>query len=216
MTSAEWVSIVRDLAVSGTALATVFIAYKGLSAWQMELRGRVDFEMARDILGSLNKVKNLVATVRSPAVFTNEVPPSIVHEGESEKTIESGERHRREMQYVYQNRMKPLQEEYGRLITLCEEAEVLWGSEIETAIQAVTLKIRFLGFYIHQRFWSEETREPSLEIEGIVFGKVSETPEDKFKNELDAEIAKVSKIAKPYIAANRRKRERSGSRKQAN
>ena len=71
---AYWLSALKDLAVAGAAVATAFFAYKGLSAWRSELKGKAEYQIAKDVLRAVYKVRDAFMVVRNPAIWQAEYP----------------------------------------------------------------------------------------------------------------------------------------------
>ncbi len=39
----------KDICLSGAAITTAIVAWRGLASWQKELKGKADFEVARNL-----------------------------------------------------------------------------------------------------------------------------------------------------------------------
>ncbi|RCW19649.1 hypothetical protein DET53_1209 [Vibrio parahaemolyticus] len=127
----EWLGHLKDIVVVLSALAAAYFAYSGLSTWQKELKGKSEYQLAKEVLQSVFKVREAFKSVRHPAIFSYEYPKELVtktghvdHENKYEATM-----------YVYNARFKVLDVAFSELEELFIKAMVEWGSSEQDLIQ---------------------------------------------------------------------------------
>ena len=116
----EIISIIRDLAVAGAAVATAYFASRGINNWIVELRGRTSFEVAHGLMLATYKLREAIVFCRSRLSEGREVQ-DLNHNVE---TIEQ-----KLNRHVYENRLVLVIEAQQDFDARCLEAEALWGSE---------------------------------------------------------------------------------------
>ena len=104
MSSVEFFSIVKDLFLSGAAATTAYAAYKGLEKWKSELAGKADFEVARNFIRSVYRLRNEIHSCRSPFVLAGEFPEGYRSGMAGLSYKEKGDA----WLYVYKNRWEPV------------------------------------------------------------------------------------------------------------
>jgi len=61
MNFTEWISIAKDIVVGLSAAAAAFFAWRGLTVWKKQLKGKEDHELARQVLVDLSDLRSLIA-----------------------------------------------------------------------------------------------------------------------------------------------------------
>lgn len=125
----EVVSIAKEFLVSIAAATTAIVAVLGLRSWSRELRGRTQFEVARQLIRATYRVRDELRYCRTPFIQGAEFPkdyPAV------DKGVKS-EQESKAWAHIYQNRWEPVRDALRELDAQLLEAEALWGSDIRKA-----------------------------------------------------------------------------------
>ncbi|WP_139195506.1 hypothetical protein [Halomonas daqiaonensis] len=74
MTIPEIISTVKDILLGAAAVTTATVAVVGLKNWSRELRGKTEFEAARNLMKTTYRVRDELLYSRSPFVGAGEFP----------------------------------------------------------------------------------------------------------------------------------------------
>jgi hypothetical protein len=124
----EVFSIFKDISLAGAACTTAYVAFTGLEKWQKELRGKASFEVARELIKSVYKLRDEIKYCRSPFTLASEFPEEYYKESRGER---SAENEGQGWAHVYANRWLPVGEALQVFDTAVLEAEALWGTSIK-------------------------------------------------------------------------------------
>lgn len=131
----KWVGIAKDVVIGATAASAAIFAYLGLSAWRKELKGKAEYELAKDVLKSVYRVRDGFSHVRHPAIYQYEYPPEMTnHTGHLDK-----EHRYQGTLHVYEKRMEVLNKAFQELEEHHLAAQVEWGSEFRTTIKSLRI-----------------------------------------------------------------------------
>jgi hypothetical protein len=126
----NWLGDSKEQIVSISAVIGVFIAVSGLRTWRKELKGKSEYQKAKDVLKAVYRVRNGFMIVRSPGIYAYEYPKEMLNDSgylksecEYEGTL-----------HVYQTRMKFLEDAFRDLEDQTLEAQVEWGKEFQNVI----------------------------------------------------------------------------------
>src|SRR5690606_35892700 len=122
----EVFSIVKDVVLACAGAITAFVAYSGLEKWHKELRGKANFEVARELIKSIYKLRDEVAYCRSPFIASAEFPESYRGSLNSYTPEERGQA----WAHVYLKRWESVGEASRNFEAAILEAEALWGTKI--------------------------------------------------------------------------------------
>lgn len=125
MTSLEVISVTKDIILIFAAIATAHVAINGLQSWSRELKGKADFEVARNLIRSVYKLRDELRYCRSPWVTMDEFPEDY------DSNNKTPEIEAKAYAFIYSNRWKPVAAALQDFETQALEAEALWGSEFK-------------------------------------------------------------------------------------
>jgi hypothetical protein len=145
MTAAEIFSIFKDLCVAGAAVMTAFIAWKGVESWKRELKGKAEFEVARDFIKAAYRLRNAIEICRSPWIYPYEYPEGYPQSKNNRSAQEEGDA----KLHIYNNRLKPVDSCLLKFDAFALEAEALWGEEIVNTAHLLRMPIIELKVAIH-------------------------------------------------------------------
>ncbi|MEW8291974.1 MAG: hypothetical protein AB2672_15750 [Candidatus Thiodiazotropha endolucinida] len=203
MCADEIVSIIKDLCIAGAAVTTAYVAWRGVESWRSELKGRADFEIARNFMKSTYQLRDAIETCRSPWVSLTEFP-----EGYMSKSNPTADEKGEAELHVYSNRWKEIYTCIQQFDTVSIEAEALWGKqinskgsvlrkcvgELKTAIDAV---IR--NAYSEGRDFESE-KEYGKEMEHIV--KNTDSENNQFTKKINDAISDIESYVRPHLSRN--------------
>jgi hypothetical protein len=127
----EYITAGRDILVGLSAVSAAIFAYLGLSTWRKELKGKAEYQLAKEVLKSVYKVREAFKHVRNPAIYRYEYPDEMTdHHGHlTQEHRYDGTVH------VYQERWKQMDKAFGELEEHHLEAQVEWGPEFQDVIK---------------------------------------------------------------------------------
>jgi hypothetical protein len=130
------VSTLKDVALGFAAIGTPTIAWIGLRKWRDELRGKANFEVARGLTRATYKLRDEIASARSPLVRGSEYPagyqvPDANQQGANARVAAEA------LAHVYQNRWQRVSTALQEFDAQTLEAEALWGADIRESTQAL-------------------------------------------------------------------------------
>jgi hypothetical protein len=72
--SFEIITVTKDIIFIFAAIVTANVAVKGLQSWSKELKGKADFEVARNLIRAAYKLRDELSYCRNPWISLNEFP----------------------------------------------------------------------------------------------------------------------------------------------
>lgn len=204
MDLAYWVSIGSDIAIGASAAVAAYLAVKGVNAWRSELKGRSEYQLAKDVLRAVYKTREGFKIVRHPAIFGYEYPEEMRdHFGHLKR-----EHNFEGTAHVYQERFNHLNEAFKALEDLHLDAQVEWGPEFHDTIVKlrqcrselmVTLQMKL------DRMKEENDRDPvdteALKKEhDVIYDANSEKHPNPFNDKIDGAIAEFENWLRPKVS----------------
>jgi len=191
------ISELKDIAVAFSALSATYIAYQGLSTWKDELKGKSEYQISKDVLRAVYKVREAFKHVRNPVIYQYEYPEDMTSSSGHLKSehIFEGNAH------VYEQRWKVLHKAFVELEECFLEALVVWGSdyqdtiaplrlcrgEVQMAIQHLLSKYR----NPHEADWMNA--EERKRQRAVIYYGGKESKYDTFTPEIDLAVQKFEK-----------------------
>jgi len=126
MTTPEIISAVKDVILGIAAATTATVAVIGLKSWSRELKGKAEFEVARNLIRATYKLRDELQNCRSPFVSALEFPEG--YQGALGKT--SAQEEAQAWSHVYKKRWEPVWSAIQEFDSHTLEAEALWGKEV--------------------------------------------------------------------------------------
>jgi hypothetical protein len=123
--SIEIISVTKDIILIFAAIATAHVAINGLQSWSRELKGKADFEVARNLIRSVYKIRDELKYCRSPWVTGGEYPKDYDSNNKSPDTESKA------YAFIYTNRWKSVATALQDFESQALEAEALWGSDFK-------------------------------------------------------------------------------------
>ena len=121
---AEYFTFAKDVVIATAAAIGAFVAFRGLSTWNRQLKGGVEYDLARRILKCTYRMREAIKGVRNPVMWGNEMPTP----EESKAAVMTGAQLRHYGKAnAYQKRLDVVAEKLSDLQTEILEAEAIWG-----------------------------------------------------------------------------------------
>ena len=137
----DFFSIIKDICLSGAAITTATVAWRGLSSWKKELKGKAKFEVGRGLILATYKLRDAVESCRNPFLSAIEYPK----EYQTDKKERTSQDEGRAITHIYGNRFKKVSECNQKFDMASLEAEALWGSPIAERVSKLGDCIRELN-----------------------------------------------------------------------
>lgn len=153
----------REATVTVAAVAGIIIAYKGLTTWKKELKGRSNHETAKTVLSATFHVRKAIHIVRNNWISPDENPLT--------PNVTDGER----FSHIFKKRWEVLQEALKELEYAKIQGQALWGKDFEKCFEDLYSVVRELNYSINQyiellkKTSSESTQSEILQLKRIIF-----------------------------------------------
>jgi hypothetical protein len=126
MISLEIITVTKDIILIFAAIATAHVAINGLQSWSRELKGKADFEVARNLIRSVYKLRDELGYCRSPWYPPSEFPEDY---DSMNKTSDSESK---AYAFLYSNRWKLVATALLEYESQALEAQALWGASFKS------------------------------------------------------------------------------------
>ena len=192
----------KDIIVGLSAFAVAFFAYLGLHAWKKELKGKSEYQLAKDVLKSVYKVRDAFKHVRHMVIYQYEYPEEMRdHHGHLKR-----ENDYEGTAFVYEKRWEKMDEAFKELEEHHLDAQVEWGSEFQDKISKLR-KCRAELLVTIQQFLerkknpnrSETKPERSAEERSVLYHIGNDSKHDKFTPQIDEAVDEFEKWLRPHI-----------------
>lgn len=203
MTLAECITAIKDVLVGLSAVFAAVFAYLGLSAWRKELKGKAEYQLAKDVLKSVYRVREAFKHVRNPIIYQYEYPEEMRDHHSNLKKEQDYEG----TAYVYEKRWEVMVEAFGELEEHHLEAQVEWGPEFQDVIKKLrSCRIELL-IAIEQMLERKKnpreraltSAEESAEERSVLYHLGSDSKHDKFTPQIDEAINDFEEWLRPHI-----------------
>ncbi len=201
-------TITKDIIVSLVAIATVIIAWKGLSTWKKEFIWKKHTELAEIVLEKLYEIQDAIFYIRNPVSWSNE--DEIRQENDFETKEEKEALNRA---YIIFDRYNEKEKVFSEFKTLKYRTMSIFGKDIDNdfkkideIINSIFTSAHMLGTY----YWQNENfislsnqnqkdnfkKEKKYHEENIWKWKAKD---DNIEKELNEILERFEKILKPYF-----------------
>lgn len=194
---------IEHIVVIVAAAVTAIAAVLGVNTWRRQLRGQAHYEVARNTLRAVYRVRDAVAMVRSPFMSSGEMASALAEvepdqknpQGETEDSI-------RAVAAGYQVRWRAVASAMSDLDLARVESEALWGSDVVECLAAIRRCVHELNaaltMYLQRQRKAWRGKAPTShdeEIERIVFG----AGEDEFQGKVKAAVETAEAFLRPKL-----------------
>lgn len=202
---AEYIAIAKDIVLTFAAVIGAYVALRGLSTWNRQLKGGVEYELTRRLLKQTYRLREAIKGVRNPVMWGGEMPSP------SEEEVK--EMSREQLRYyglsnAYQKRWDKVTEVRADLQTELLEAEVLWGQEIHNRFEPIFKLQHELYVAVHFYLTScnpdapehtRDSREKAMRKNRDILYEISGETEDDFTNDITKAIKSIEAFLKPHL-----------------
>lgn len=190
------------------AFGGVLVGWAGLNTWRQQLRGTVEYDLARRVLRVVLKVRDQIAAIRNPVASLTEIEAA--HRESGAETAQVGDDPGKDTQLMYERRFNALRQARSELAIELLEAEVLWGPDLRQAERELGKCVSELWLAVHRHVREQQGRgrpEPdeAWERRQAVLYQTSDDPaEDKFSGEVQEVVKRFEYLLRPHIGSHRR------------
>lgn len=192
--------------MAGIAVYAATVATKGLTTWNRQLKGGVEYDLARRILKCTYRLREAFKGVRNPVMFPNEMP-TVPEDVARPLSVEQKRHYGRAA--AYQNRLQKVVDVRDELRTELLEAEALWGDDILSKFSALFSLQNELFTTVHSYVTACDPDE-NLELRRaceaahaknrhILYHTYSDEKSDRFHVEVKAAIEIIENFVKPHL-----------------
>lgn len=202
MSNVDVFSIIKDITLAGAAVTTAYVAYSGVEKWQKELRGKANFEVARELIKSVYKLRDELNYCRSPFIAAMEFPEDYLNAMEKCTDDENG----RAYAHVYSKRWIPVGDAIQKFDTALLEAEALWGKSIKEKGTALHQCVRSLQVDIDSFISNEYSGGQDFHADSEFGKKVKEniwnvkSQENELTISINTAIESLEKEIMPHLS----------------
>jgi hypothetical protein len=199
LTGLQWVSVVKDLATGAAALLASYIAWRGLSTWERQLKGNAEFECARALARATYTLRDAIGLFRAPALLQHEFSAAYLAQREHSPEETSSEH-----AAIYNKRWEPLSEVAREFDLRALEAEAIWGPEVQARCRALKRLLVELSAAVASHVDNLRMRGPqdaehlawSRQIARIVDSIGADNP---FSGKVETTVTAISELLKPHL-----------------
>ena len=167
----DWLSNVVQVVLTVSAAIGAVAAWRGVSTWRRELKGRTEYDLARRVLTGVYRVRDAIGHVRSPMMLSSEYLDRPGRKADAQQADAADYR------YAYGQRWSRIQDAMSSLEVDVLEAEAIWHDELRecTACLKSCVSELFAALWSHLRSkhreaW-EDAEDPKFirELERIIW-----------------------------------------------
>lgn len=198
----DFFSILKDICLSGAAITTATVAWRGVSKWKNELRGKVEFEVGRGLILTTYKLRNAIDNCRNPFLSASEYPEDYSSKRQKMSFEEKGQA----TGYLYNNRLKEVLQCIQEFDAATLETEALWGSPVSDRANKLRDCVSELKagiwMYVNNDLGGGEIfksdKELAEEIKAIVMNIKQE--KNPFTLKVNKAVEEIEKYVRPHLS----------------
>lgn len=186
------IPIMRDIATTIAAGVAAYVGLAGLNAWKKQLKGKADYELARQYLKAVYKIRNEINKyVRNPFIPIYEMKAARKEEGLESEDLNGMDNETNRL--VYARRWRRVMSATEELDAVLLEAEAVWGHSAVEAQKDFDECIRELHSTLMTFLDGRSQRR--VDVDDIIYA----TSQSEFTKKIDASIAKVEEYLKKHL-----------------
>lgn len=203
LSSCQAIAVFKDVVLAVAAFVGMLVAVSGLSTWNRQLKGSVEYELTRRLLKHTYRLREAIREVRYPLMSYG---PADDVEGAAPMNREQKE---------YQGMVNAYRERWAKVIAARDdlrteilEGEVVWDDEIHTkfnplfAMQSELSNEIQLYIEVSDPQIRRDKRDELLDIRGgrrsVMYDMLGHA-EDPFSDEMKATIITIESYLKPHL-----------------
>jgi hypothetical protein len=203
LSSCQAIAVFKDVVLAVAAFVGMLVAVIGLSTWNRQLKGSVEYELTRRLLKHTYRLREAIREVRYP----------LMSYGPADDVEEAAPMNREQKEY--QGMVNAYRERWAKVIAARDdlrteilEGEVVWDDEIHTkfnplfAMQSELSNEIQLYIEVSDPQIRRDKRDELLDIRGgrrsVMYDMLGHA-EDPFSDEMKATIITIESYLKPHL-----------------
>ncbi len=189
------------LAIS--AILVAFFTFLGLHTWRKQLKGKSEYEKAKEVLKAVYTVRDAFNYVRNNFIFSYEYPEEML---DSSGYLKNGFKYEGNL-HVYNKRLELLNEAFLELEEKHLDAQIEWGSEFQDVIKPLRecrgellSAIRLYLEDLKQNTNITTSPEDKMDILKKVFFQEADSEHGDFTKKINDAVDKFYSRLQPFIA----------------
>ena len=77
LTIPEYIALAKDIILAISAAVAAFFAWRGLVTWRKEIKGKSEYETAKQVLKAVYRIREAFVYVRNPLKYRFEYPEKL-------------------------------------------------------------------------------------------------------------------------------------------
>jgi hypothetical protein len=130
----EAIGVIKDIVLLLAACVGSYVALRGLSTWQRQLKGNAEFEVGRRIRRSAYQIREGIRAFRSALILPGESIQAMKEAGLTEEQIAKIDINLIDG-YAYSTRWRRISDAMTELSLAALEGEAIWGAEIQRPVE---------------------------------------------------------------------------------
>ena len=199
-----YVTLVKDIITSVSALIVAILAIIGLHTWKKQLKGKTEYELAQRLLRATYRVREALVLVRNPYQSPAEITQAMKEVGIEGNPLDDPGKKAQTEGALYQNRFRKVQEAFVEIESVALGAEAIWGVIVKEYLKplqecAVVLSLNIQTYireleYTPRRF-DEDANTKRFQI---IYGWPGDDS-NKFSVEINTAVNKMEQFLKPLL-----------------
>lgn len=132
---------IKDIILIIGSLTSTFFAFRSYNKWKKEHKGKIKYELSRNILKTILTIRDDFKSIRSPFIhpheFMPEFQPKFQPEFQPNKSKKS-----ENLSYVFNNRLKVIYDSSNSLSSLFPEIELEFGNNLKKLCSDIIYEIK--------------------------------------------------------------------------
>ncbi|KQK26114.1 hypothetical protein AR438_11070 [Chryseobacterium aquaticum] len=124
---------IKDIILIIGSITSTFFAFRSYSKWKKEHKGKIKYELCRNILKTVFTLRDDFKSVRSPLSFAHELMPGY-KPGESKES--------ENLSYIFNNRFKVLYDSCNSLSSLLPEIEFEFSIDLKKKCEDILYEVK--------------------------------------------------------------------------
>ena len=195
----------RDIILTLTAVTGAYVAFQGLRTWEQQLKGSVEYNLARRILKLTYRLRNAIKQTRHPMMLSSEMslPPD-----DKAQTMSQAQVSYYGISKAYQVRWEKVSNVIEELNADLLEAEALWGNEAKNIFDELYKLINELNMviYYHLKAMNPDDTEDNRRAWSNIYRKkrdilydTLEQGGDQYSKDFSEAIIQIENYLKPHL-----------------
>jgi hypothetical protein len=199
-----YISIAKDILTGVAALTAAIVAVLGLQAWKKQLKGKIEYELARRVLRAAFNVRDAIRFARNPFQMGGEIERAVKEAG-IDIDPDSAAFRAKSQAAVYQGRLKKVDQTMSELEIELTEAEVSWGHEIKNRVKPLRECIGKLVSQIWLYTYNLEHPEDKSDtnerktIRDVIYLQSEDPNKDTFATEVNKAVDNIAEFLTPHL-----------------